>query len=177
MDSKCDSDDSNYSLVAFFCYIFGEYKTADKRKSRTNFVRKAYYTYFGMKLEDQDKPWATYVVCKSWVKSLRQWTKGTRKPMGFGKSMVWREPPNHVDDCYFYSIDVTGVNKKKRKSLNYQDFPSTIRPVAHSDDVSLSEFKLFDLFIDEHLDEEPYDHKELTDGGNNYDEDATFHAT
>ena len=39
-----------------FCYICGEWKTVDNRKSITDFVRKAYYAYFGMKLGDQDKP-------------------------------------------------------------------------------------------------------------------------
>ena len=65
----------------------------------------------------------------------------------------------HVDDCYFCSINVTGINKKKRLSLSYKSFPSVIRPVAHSTDIPIPELnKLPDLFIDEHL-----DYKELTD--------------
>ena len=94
--------------------------------------------------------------------------------MGFGKSMVWGEPPNHVHDSYFCSIDVKRVNKKKRKSLNYQSFPSVIQPIAHSDDIPLSEFKLPDLSIDEHSEEEPYDHKELTDDDKIDDEDFAY---
>ena len=35
-----------------FCYICGEYKTADNRQSLKDFVRKAYYVYFGIKLEN-----------------------------------------------------------------------------------------------------------------------------
>ena len=46
----------------YFCYICGEYKTVDKRKSITDFVRKAYDAYFGIKLGDQDKPWALLVL-------------------------------------------------------------------------------------------------------------------
>ena len=94
--------------------------------------------------------------------------------MGFGKSMVWGEPPNHVHDSYFCSIDVKRMNKKKRKSLNYQSFPSVIQPIAHSDDIPISEFKLPDLSIDEHSEEEPYDHKELTDGDKIDDEDFAY---
>ena len=52
----------------------------------------------------------------------RQWTSGTRQSMGFSIPMVWREPKNHVGDCYLCSINMTGVNKKKRKSLSYKKF-------------------------------------------------------
>ena len=55
-----------------FCYICGECKTVDNRKSITNFERKAYYAYFGIKLGDQNKPWAPLVVCKTCVEDLRQ---------------------------------------------------------------------------------------------------------
>ena len=137
-----------------FCYICGEYKTVDNRKSNTEFVQKAYYAYFGIKLGQKDKKWAPPVVCKACVERLRQWTSGTRKSMGFGIQMVWREPSKHIDDCYFCSTNVAGVNKK-HKSLSYKSFLSAIRPVAHNTDISISEFnKLPDLFIDEHSDEE-----------------------
>ena len=59
---------------------------------------------------------------------------------------------------------MTGVNKKKRKSLSYKSFPSAIRPVAHSADILIPEFKkLPDLSIDEHSDKEQHDYKEFTD--------------
>ena len=50
--------------------------------------------------------------------------------------MVWREPRNHVSDCYFCAIDVTGINRKNRKILKYRypDLESARRPVAHSDE-------------------------------------------
>ena len=155
-----------------FCYICGECKTVDNRKSITDFVQKAYYAYFGIKLGDQDKPWALLVVCKTCVKRLRQWTSGTRQSMGFGIPMVWRESTNHVDDCYFCSINVTGVNKNKRKSLSYKSFLSAIQPVAHSTDIPIPEFKkLPDLSTDEYSDEEQHDYKVLTDVG---DDDEDF---
>ena len=61
-------------------------------------------------------------------------------------------------------IIVTVVNKNKRKSLSYKNFPWAIRPVAHSADIPIPEFKkLPDLSIDEHSDEEQHHYKELTD--------------
>ena len=48
--------------------------------------------------------------------------------------MVRREPKNHVSDCYFCAIDVTGINRKNRKVLKYPDLESARRSVAHSDE-------------------------------------------
>ena len=76
------------------------------------------------------------------VEPLRKWT------MVFGIPMTWREPTNHVNECYFCSINVTVVSKEKCKSLNYKIFLSAIPPVTHSTDIPIPEFnKLPDLFI------------------------------
>ena len=86
--------------------------------------------------------------------------------------MVWREPTNHVDDWHFCSINVTGVNKKKRKFLSYRSFLSAIRPVAHGADIPMPEFKnLLDLSIDENSEEEQHDHRELPDADEDDDKD------
>ena len=55
-----------------FCYICGEWKTVDNGKSTIDFVRKAYFAYFGIKLGDQEKPWVPHVVCKTCVERLKQ---------------------------------------------------------------------------------------------------------
>ena len=94
-----------------------------------------------MKLGDQDKSWAPHIVCKTCLEHLRQWTLGTRKSMRFGIPMIWREPRNHVDDCYFCAINVAGVNRKKRKSLNYPNLQTAIRPVPHCDEIPVPVFK------------------------------------
>ena len=50
--------------------------------------------------------------------------------------------------------------------------------MAHIDDIPISEFnELSDLSIDEHSDEEPYNHKELSDGDNNDGEDFSCPST
>ena len=45
--------------------------------------------------------------------------------------MVWREPTNHVTDCYFCAIAMAGINGKNRSSFKYPDLVSAHRPVAH----------------------------------------------
>ena len=49
--------------------------------------------------------------------------------------MIWREPKNHTNDCYFCAINLTGINKKKRKSLIYSNLPSSLQPVGHCDEI------------------------------------------
>ena len=55
-----------------------------------DFVRKAYYAYFDMKLGDQDKAWAPDIACKTCAETFCHWTKRIKK-MRFGISMIWRE--------------------------------------------------------------------------------------
>ena len=117
-----------------FCYICGEYTLVPYRNPVTTFIKQSYHAYFGMTLGDQDKAWASHMVCKSCTECLRQWSKGKKISLKFGIPMVWREPRNHVSDCYFCAIDVTGINRKNRKVLKYPDLESARRPVAHSDE-------------------------------------------
>lgn len=129
---KCQNDPDS------FCYICGSYIFSTERKREINsFVKKAYFEYFGVKLGDQSKYWAPHVVCNMCMTNLRQWSCGKRASMGFGIPMVWREPKNHHDDCYFCLSDVKGYNKKTRRAIVYPDLPSARRPVPHGGDVPL----------------------------------------
>ena len=114
---------------------------SENRQSVTNFVSQAYLAYFGCKLGDQDKEWAPHIVCKCCTEKLRGWTKGKKKGLTFGVPMVWREPTNHFDDCYFCAINLVGINRKNRKSLIYPNLASAIRPVPHCEEIPVPEFK------------------------------------
>lgn len=54
--------------------------------------------------------------------------------------MVLSEPTNHVTDCYFYTIDVIGINRKNRSSFKYLDLESGRHPVAHCDEILVPVF-------------------------------------
>ena len=94
--------------------------------------------------------------------------------------MIWREPANHVTDCYFCAIDLTGINRKNRSSLTYPDLDSSRRPVAHCEEIPIPVFKKFpetsddasSSFSEDNYDEEtplndrapqPLSQNELTD--------------
>ena len=49
--------------------------------------------------------------------------------------MRWREPKDHVNDCYFCHLDINVFSSKNRHLLVYLSLDSTIRPVPH--DVTL----------------------------------------
>ena len=152
------------------CYICGEFTTKKNRKPVDDFYRKVYHGYFQVKLGDQNKSQAPHVICKTWKEYIRQWTNGTRKSHRFGIPMVWREPQNHGDDCYFCSIDTTGLNKKKCKSKNYHCLNYSIRSVLHSSEVPVSLFSGFSL-----KDTDTSDHNINYDAATN--EDASLSDT
>ncbi|ESO06027.1 hypothetical protein HELRODRAFT_160140 [Helobdella robusta] len=144
-----------------FCYICGEYTLVHNRNQVTCFIKRAYHAYFGIKLGDQDKDWAPHMVCKACTVYLRQWTKGKKTCLKFGIPMVWREQRNHDTDCYFCSIDLTGINRKNRSSLEYPDLQSARRLVAHCDDIPVPVFhKLQDISDDESSSDEDQETEE-----------------
>jgi len=116
-----------------FCYICGRFSTKEQRLAITTFVKQCYHAYFGCKLGDQEKSWAPHVVCKTCVEDLRHWYKGDGKCMPFGVPMIWREPTNHVSDCYFCMTKVKGFSKKNKQKIEYPNLPSAMRPVPHGD--------------------------------------------
>ena len=90
---------------------------------------------------DQDKSWAPHIVCKQCVEHLRQWTKKVRKSLRFGIPMVWREPKNNFDDCYFCAVSTKGINRKNKKSLDYPNLESAIRPIPHCYEIPVPVFE------------------------------------
>lgn len=120
-----------------YCYICGEILFAKQRTTITNNIVKAYELYFGCKLGDQDKSWAPHFTCSTCAANLNIWLKdGSRHP-SFGVPMIWREPKNHLDDCYFCCHSTYGVNKRAKVNLKYPNLDSARRPIPHSSDLPI----------------------------------------
>ncbi|KAI6647085.1 hypothetical protein LOD99_8922 [Oopsacas minuta] len=66
---------------------------------------------------------------------LRDWLNKRKVSMPFAIPMVWREQKNHLDDCYFCPIDITGFSAKNKHALVHPDLDSARRPIPH--DISL----------------------------------------
>ena len=117
-----------------FCYICGIYTLPRQRRNISLFVKRAYKAYFQVPLGDQEKKWAPRIVCHNCEEMLRDWTKGKRKGLPFGIPMVWREPKEHLRDCYFCMVNTKGIGEKNRQNFSYPSIPSAIRPVLHSNE-------------------------------------------
>jgi hypothetical protein len=50
---------------------------------------------------------------------------------------IWREPKNHLDDFYFCSFNLKGINRKNRHKWEYPSDASVKLPIEHSDDVPI----------------------------------------
>ena len=68
-----------------------------------------------------------------------------KKHFSFGVPIVWQEPQNHLSDCYFCTVKITGLTSKTRSSIEYPSLPSAIQPVPHSVELSVSTFYGFQL--------------------------------
>ena len=48
--------------------------------------------------------------------------------------MIWKEPQNHVDDCYFCLAQLSlGINRYKKRKVDYTDLNSAQRLLPHGD--------------------------------------------
>ena len=87
-----------------FCYVCGDFTTVAQRRTMTSLLRTTYFPYFDCKIGDQDKSWAPHICCKPCYNGLTAWFNGKKAAFNFAVPMVWRELPNHADDCFFLLI-------------------------------------------------------------------------
>ena len=69
------------------------------------------------------------------VKLVIRTSLGLQAAFNFAVPIVWGEPRNHTDDCYFCLTNITGFNAFSRKKIKYPNLRSAMRPVPHSDDL------------------------------------------
>jgi hypothetical protein len=118
-----------------FCGICGSYVFDTKVRQIDTFVKKRYFSYFQLKVGDQDKSFVPHIACNTCVEGLRYWYDGKRKTRPFAIPMQWREQKNHYDNCYFCMVNVAGYNKKTKKGITYPNLLSAIRPVPNGPDL------------------------------------------
>ena len=120
-----------------FCYVCGEFATKSQRRPISKLMKTAYGLYFGCTLGDQDKQWALHIMCIKCYVKLTQWLQGKKEHLPFAIPMIWCEPTNDYDDCYFCLTNVSGFSAKNKSNIVYPNVPLAIRPVAHGDDLPI----------------------------------------
>ncbi|GBO20315.1 hypothetical protein AVEN_147771-1 [Araneus ventricosus] len=61
--------------------------------------------------------------------------------MTFAVPMIWREPTNRIDDCYFCMVPPASgsFTKKKKSTIEYRNISSALRPVSHGEGLPIPE--------------------------------------
>ena len=120
---KCEPNESNRNEEEIlsrkclnnpdaFCLICGNFTTVKNRLKITDFIKKVYHMYFGVKLRNQDKIWTPHIICCNCNSTLLKWTRGERS-LAFGGPMVWWEPKDHIPTkCYFVHWKQLGLLQK-----------------------------------------------------------------
>lgn len=119
-----------------FCYICGKYVLAKQQKNISEFVKNVYNMYFGFTIGNQDKQWVPHKVCATCVRELRKWSKRQNNTFNLQSPMLWREPQDHAEDCYFCCCKTTGYNSKSKKDLIYPNVQSVTHAVYREPDVA-----------------------------------------
>ena len=97
-----------------FCYICGEYiQKVIKNLLPILYVRRTLLT---LELSLTTKTRAPHVVCKACIKHIRMWANRKTKSFRFSVPMIWREPKNCFDYCYFCMVDLKRFNRHKKNS-------------------------------------------------------------
>jgi len=89
--------------------------------------------------------------------------------MPFTFPKVWREPTDHVSDCYFCLASVTGVTAKSKHTVQYPNLPSVMRSVPHSAELPVPKPPTNMTLSDSESSDEDVDQ-----ANNNMDCDPTF---
>ena len=128
-------------LADEFCYVCGEFirKRAKKHSLTTSAkMNAAYKAYFGMPVGDQDRSWAPHFSCDCCKRTLEGWFRGEKRSMKFAIPRIWREPTDHLNNCYFCMVDPSKRRSgKNAAAVLYPDIPSSIAPVPHSSDLPI----------------------------------------
>jgi len=59
--------------------------------------------------------------------------------MPFTLPIIRLEPKNYVDDCCFCSNSVTGLSRKNKHRIVYQNLNSAMTPIPHNENLPVPE--------------------------------------
>jgi hypothetical protein len=67
-----------------------------------------------------------------YIMFLRAWLKKLYR-LFFAVSMIWREPKDHLKDCYFCLTHILGITAKSEHGVQYPDLPLALKPVLYGE--------------------------------------------
>lgn len=116
-----------------FCYVCGKYTTEKQRCKITASVENGYNCCFNQRIVNLHKPWVPSICCTYCRRNLSGAVNGKKK-MPFSTPMIWREPANHTDDCYFCLVQIQGHSAKSKDLIVYPRLKSVDHPIFSESD-------------------------------------------
>jgi hypothetical protein len=117
------------------CYVRGSFTAKPQRRTNTRDFQKFHQLYYSCPLLDQDKDWVPHVLRTSCSNGLLDWMHKRKTAVSFAISMIWQDPKNHVDDCYFCCVIVTGFSAKNKLKILHHNVNPTITPIPYDDNL------------------------------------------
>lgn len=119
------------NLVNHFCIVCGNYFPSGFLENLTTNLLSSYDECFGLSSQDFiDNSWVPNSICRTCQSSLSYWKSGVRSKQPFFSPMIWREPRNHENDCFFCANKhFLGASKKTKINLRYTLTESVTMPV------------------------------------------------
>lgn len=114
-----------------FCVMCGRFVSHGKARNFTKDLRTSFCDIFGIEELTLDNPWVPKVICPSCLIRVRLVAKGDRSKLFFYSPMIWRQPFNHPEDCYFCKNYKFGANSKT--TIAYIETTSVSFPVLLQD--------------------------------------------
>ena len=123
----CNMFCSCKNKLSSFCFICSKAVLKSQRKPLSKLIRKTYELYFGSKVRDQHKVWALLICCSSCSRTWEGWLKGTDTSMLFGVQIVWHDPQDHRNNCYFCMTKMTGFSRFSKCKIEYSNIPCALK--------------------------------------------------
>ena len=102
-----------------------------QKRNITEKVKQMYLDYFQIMLGDQDKYWVPHKICQTCFANLTALVNS----IPFAIPMIWREPDDHVTNCYFCAVITNGFNARNRAKMKYPNLTSARLPILHCNEL------------------------------------------
>ena len=82
------------------------------------------YDILVAKSETKKKKWVPHVCCIPCATILREWLNNKGRSMPFALPMIWREPTDHLTDCYFCVVPPLrqGITTKTKEDCQLSEY-------------------------------------------------------
>ena len=98
-----------------FCFVCEKFISKKQQRNITHDIKKMFAAYFGCLL------------------GLHNWLNKRSPSMPFSVPMIWREPKDHCQDCYFCLTKTKSFSFKQKDKITYPNLDSARTPVLHDD--------------------------------------------